>query len=202
MSATSSSVTSINHRKILDGMFAACGVSGDKFKPICSALDKLDKVRLNIAMVLPLVLTVTLRGSTDRSLVLDSVMGYERIFSILEAKAKTLSGFGFPIAHECSTSIQGYSVLYTVNILYLIGPQYVYINSAPLDNLSVDPKSKDSLSVGSVSGGGRYDDLEGMFDSIKEERSLVLDSVLGYERILFSEAKAMAGGMGQMRILK
>uniref|UniRef100_A0A1X7SPM6 Uncharacterized protein n=1 Tax=Amphimedon queenslandica TaxID=400682 RepID=A0A1X7SPM6_AMPQE len=24
-------------------MFAACGVSGDKFKPICPAIDKLDK---------------------------------------------------------------------------------------------------------------------------------------------------------------
>uniref|UniRef100_A0A1X7SWT3 Uncharacterized protein n=1 Tax=Amphimedon queenslandica TaxID=400682 RepID=A0A1X7SWT3_AMPQE len=33
----------MNHRKILDGMFAAFGVPGDKFKPICSAVDKLDK---------------------------------------------------------------------------------------------------------------------------------------------------------------
>ena len=34
----------VNHRKILDGMFAACGVPEDKFRGICSSVDKLDKV--------------------------------------------------------------------------------------------------------------------------------------------------------------
>ena len=29
---------------LLDGMFAVCGVPEDKFRPICSAVDKLDKV--------------------------------------------------------------------------------------------------------------------------------------------------------------
>ena len=34
----------VNHRQLLDGMFAACGVPDDKFRAICSAVDKLDKV--------------------------------------------------------------------------------------------------------------------------------------------------------------
>ena len=34
----------VNHRKILDGMFAACGVPQEKFRATCSAVDKLDKV--------------------------------------------------------------------------------------------------------------------------------------------------------------
>jgi histidyl-tRNA synthetase len=34
----------VNHRKILDGMFEVCGVPEDKFRSICSAVDKLDKV--------------------------------------------------------------------------------------------------------------------------------------------------------------
>ena len=34
----------VNHRKLLDGMFAACGVPDDKFRTICSSVDKLDKV--------------------------------------------------------------------------------------------------------------------------------------------------------------
>ena len=37
----------VNHRRILDGMFAACGVPEDKFRTICSAVDKLDKVRVS-----------------------------------------------------------------------------------------------------------------------------------------------------------
>lgn len=36
----------INHRLLLDGMFEACGVPVEKFRAICSAVDKLDKVSL------------------------------------------------------------------------------------------------------------------------------------------------------------
>ncbi|CAG8242620.1 unnamed protein product [Penicillium salamii] len=34
----------LNHRKILDGVFAVCGVPEDKIRPISSAVDKLDKM--------------------------------------------------------------------------------------------------------------------------------------------------------------
>lgn len=37
-------VIKINHRCILNGMFQVCGVPNDKFKTICSAVDKLDKM--------------------------------------------------------------------------------------------------------------------------------------------------------------
>lgn len=36
----------MNHRKILDGMFKAAGVNDDLIRPISSAVDKLDKVRI------------------------------------------------------------------------------------------------------------------------------------------------------------
>lgn len=36
-------VIKLNHRKLLDGMFEACGVPKDSFRAICSAVDKLDK---------------------------------------------------------------------------------------------------------------------------------------------------------------
>ena len=38
-------VIKINHRKLLDGIFEVCGVPEAKFRGICSAVDKLDKVR-------------------------------------------------------------------------------------------------------------------------------------------------------------
>lgn len=37
-------VIKLNHRLLLDGMFEACGVPTDKFRTICSSVDKLDKV--------------------------------------------------------------------------------------------------------------------------------------------------------------
>jgi histidyl-tRNA synthetase len=33
----------VNHRCLLDGIFATCGVPQDKFRNICSSVDKLDK---------------------------------------------------------------------------------------------------------------------------------------------------------------
>jgi len=39
----------INHRKLLDGIFEVCGVPESKFRTICSAVDKLDKVRVSRA---------------------------------------------------------------------------------------------------------------------------------------------------------
>ena len=59
----------INHRKILDGIFAVCGVPADKTRTISSAVDKLDKVcviyifsrsQLNTT-------TVTMDGSPSRN---------------------------------------------------------------------------------------------------------------------------------------
>ena len=37
-------LSQVNHRKILDGIFAVCGCPEEKFRTICSAVDKLDKV--------------------------------------------------------------------------------------------------------------------------------------------------------------
>lgn len=37
-------VLKVNHRRLLDGMFEACGVPADKFRSTCSTVDKLDKV--------------------------------------------------------------------------------------------------------------------------------------------------------------
>ena len=36
----------MNHRQLLDGMFAACKVPPEKFRTICSSVDKLDKVMI------------------------------------------------------------------------------------------------------------------------------------------------------------
>ena len=36
-------VVKVNHRKLLDGLFEVCGVPKKDFRPICSAVDKLDK---------------------------------------------------------------------------------------------------------------------------------------------------------------
>lgn len=34
----------LNHRRLLDGMFAVCGVESSKIRTVSSSIDKLDKV--------------------------------------------------------------------------------------------------------------------------------------------------------------
>lgn len=41
----------VNNRKILDAMIEISGASSNKFKPICSAIDKLDKVKQKICRI-------------------------------------------------------------------------------------------------------------------------------------------------------
>ena len=71
----------INHRKILDGLFAACGVPPEKFKPICSAVDKLDKVSLdNISGIIfvpeSMIITTSARVKIVNLQMSISVTGY------------------------------------------------------------------------------------------------------------------------------
>lgn len=33
----------LNHRKLLDGMLEICGIPSEKFRTVCSSIDKLDK---------------------------------------------------------------------------------------------------------------------------------------------------------------
>lgn len=37
-------VIKLNHRRLLDGIFEACGVPAENFRTACSSIDKLDKV--------------------------------------------------------------------------------------------------------------------------------------------------------------
>lgn len=41
-------IVKLNHRKLLDGIFEACGVSSELFRTACSSIDKLDKVVFNL----------------------------------------------------------------------------------------------------------------------------------------------------------
>lgn len=53
-------VIKLNHRQLLNGIFEACGVPHEKFKSICSAIDKLDKV---IYVILPVYIILTVSKS-------------------------------------------------------------------------------------------------------------------------------------------
>jgi histidyl-tRNA synthetase len=45
-------IIKVNHRQLLDGLFEACGVPSDKFRTVCSSVDKLDKVCSSLSVTL------------------------------------------------------------------------------------------------------------------------------------------------------
>ena len=45
----------VNHRRLLDGIFAACDVPDTKFSTICSSVDKLDKVNMYYVLYINLM---------------------------------------------------------------------------------------------------------------------------------------------------
>uniref|UniRef100_A0A8C0FRH8 histidine--tRNA ligase n=1 Tax=Bubo bubo TaxID=30461 RepID=A0A8C0FRH8_BUBBB len=106
----------VNDRRILDGMFAVCGVPDSKFRTICSTVDKLDKVRAGALGCNLIVLGLQVFGQLwgldlierllqdpklsqnklakeglgDMKLLFEylTLIGIERIFSILEQRVE------------------------------------------------------------------------------------------------------------------
>uniref|UniRef100_A0A671VCW4 histidine--tRNA ligase n=1 Tax=Sparus aurata TaxID=8175 RepID=A0A671VCW4_SPAAU len=196
----------VNDRRILDGMFAVCGVPDDKFRTICSTVDKLDKMPwedVKKEMVNEKGLSeeaadqigeyVSMQGGMDLAerLLQDQKMCQSKLacaglsdikllFSYLQAHYNSFFHNLFPL----------YLFLVSLHILSL--PCY----SAGVAPVTAEAQNgapgEESVSVGSVAGGGRYDGLVGMFDP-KGRKVPCVGVSIGIERVFsIMEQKAEA----------
>ncbi|XP_018015701.1 histidine--tRNA ligase isoform X2 [Hyalella azteca] len=187
-------VIKVNHRKLLDGVFGACGVPSDKFRPICSAVDKLDKspwseVRREMVDEKGLEADVAdrigeyvkLNGKQD---MLDALKSDERLKNNEDAQAaiKELELLlHYTSLLECDASLL-LDMSLARGLDYYTGVIYEAIlkenqNGEDADSGPTSKKIKkkqegeeedeEGGAVGSVAGGGRYDNLVGMFDAKK-----------------------------------
>ncbi|XP_050416694.1 histidine--tRNA ligase, cytoplasmic isoform X2 [Patella vulgata] len=195
-------VVKVNDRKILDGMFAACGVPEDKFRSICSAVDKLDKtfwsdVRaemidekgLDPVAADKIGKYVELKGGLD---LVDKLLQDENL--IKESSAKQ----GLEDMKLLLKYCELFGVLDKVSFDLSLARGLDYytgvIYEAVLLGFSHTPgtESEETIGVGSVAGGGRYDKLVGMFDP-KNKIVPCVGVSIGIERIFsILEARAMA----------
>ncbi|GFG31095.1 hypothetical protein Cfor_04594 [Coptotermes formosanus] len=176
-------VIKVNHRQLLDGLFEACGVPSDKFRTVCSSVDKLDKspweeVRsemVNEKGLAPSVADrigeyVRLTGKVDlvEQLLLDEFLvaesksardGLEAMKLFL--KYCTLYGLQDQVSFDLSLA-RGLD--YYTGIIY----EAVLL--------------RESIGVGSIAGGGRYDNLVGMFDP-KHKNVPCVGVSIGVERV-------------------
>ncbi|KAG6448713.1 hypothetical protein O3G_MSEX005706 [Manduca sexta] len=192
-------VLKINHRRLLDGMFEACGVPADKFRATCSTVDKLDKspwdeVRtemINEKGVTPEAADkigeyVRLNGGTELA---EKLLKDEKL-SKTKAAVEGLEGIKLLLEYCALFGIKD-KILFDLSLArgldYYTGVIYEAVLTQPIKI------GNEEQTVGSIAGGGRYDNLVGMFDSKHKQVPCVGVSV-GVERV-FSvlEAKLAAG---------
>ncbi|XP_004477920.2 histidine--tRNA ligase, mitochondrial isoform X1 [Dasypus novemcinctus] len=179
----------VNDRRIVDGMFAVCGVPEGKFRAICSSIDKLDKrsweeVRHEMVAKKGLASEaadqigdyIQLRGGvslveqlfqdprlSQNMQVLEGLRDLKLLFEYL-----TLFGINEKISFDLSLA-RGLD--YYTGVIY----EAVLLQTPA-------QAGEESLSMGSVAAGGRYDGLVGMFNP-KGHKVPCVGLSIGVERI-------------------
>ena len=172
----------LNHRQLLDGMLAICGVPEPKFRTICSAIDKLDKepwekVRKEMVDEKGLAPEVA-----DRIQAFVVLKGEPR--SMLE-KLRVSGQFG---AHDGSCKaleeiallfdyLEAMGALHRISFDLSLARGLDYYTGVIYEAVF-----KGSSQVGSIAAGGRYDDLVGSLMNNSKQVPCVGVS-LGIERV-------------------
>ena len=153
----------INHRLLLDSMVEICGIGNDKYKLVCSSVDKLDKeeweqVRTEL---------INVKGVTEEQAdKLKTFVVLKDKPKILLEKLLTMKEFlenekGKKALDEMTLLIDYLQILdvekyCTFDLSLARGLDYY-------TGLIYETVLTDTDEVGSISGGGRYDNLIGMF---------------------------------------
>ncbi|XP_073834054.1 histidine--tRNA ligase isoform X2 [Musca autumnalis] len=203
-------VIKLNHRQLLDGMFEACGVPADKFRTICSAVDKLDKspwseVRremteekgLDAAAADQIGEYVQLNGGSE---LVEKLLADPKLKAV-PAALKGLEGMQLLMKY-CNSMGLANKISFDLSLArgldYYTGVIYeCVLKQEPKIVANGAAAAEEQGTVGSVAAGGRYDNLVGMFDPKGKQVPCVGVSI-GVERI-FSviEAKTAASGVKQ-----
>ncbi|KAI1744643.1 hypothetical protein F4680DRAFT_232301 [Xylaria scruposa] len=159
----------LNHRKILDGLFAVAGVPDDKIRTISSAVDKLDK--LSREEVKAEMLEKGLEGS-----VADEILEWTKyngdIPKIIELLKKDEKMFA---NEKIKKGIEEMSLLHSYLDAFQIADQVLFdlalargldyytglIYEAVIELTAKDRSAE--TRIGSIAAGGRYDNLVGMY---------------------------------------
>lgn len=207
----------LNHRKILDGIFQACGVKDDDVRKISSAVDKLDKLPWDAVRK---EITVD-KGQTDD--VADRIGEFVKVSGSIRDTLKFLQAAELLRDNESAQKgIEEMAVLadyvealgidgflsFDLSLArgldYYTGLIYEAVTeaSAPPSNAAElkekaakdkkkagDEDASEYVGVGSIAAGGRYDNLVGMFSNGKSIPCVGIS--FGVERI-FSIIKARA----------
>uniref|UniRef100_A0A8D0A301 histidine--tRNA ligase n=1 Tax=Sander lucioperca TaxID=283035 RepID=A0A8D0A301_SANLU len=175
----------VNDRRILDGMFAVCGVPDDKFRSICSTVDKLDKMPWEDVKKE----MVNEKGLSEE--VADRIGEYVSLQGGMDLAERLLQDHRMSQSKQACAGLSDIKLLFSYLQLFQVTDKVVFDLSLArgLDYYTgiiyeavLTQAGAESVSVGSVAGGGRYDGLVGMFDP-KGRKVPCVGVSIGIERI-------------------
>ncbi|KAM6123070.1 histidine--tRNA ligase, cytoplasmic isoform 1-T1 [Phoenicopterus ruber ruber] len=179
----------VNDRRILDGMFAVCGVPDSKFRTICSSVDKLDKMpweEVRSEMVGEKGLSpeaadrigeyVQLHGGLDL---------IERLLQDPKLSQNKLAKEGLGDMKLLFEYLTLFGITGKISFDLSLARGLDYYTGVIFEAVLLQQENdhvEEPVSVGSVAGGGRYDGLVGMFDP-KGRKVPCVGVSIGIERI-------------------
>ncbi|XP_023536635.1 histidine--tRNA ligase, cytoplasmic-like [Cucurbita pepo subsp. pepo] len=171
----------LNHRKLLDGMLEICGVPPEKFRTICSSIDKLDKQSFD---------QIKREMVEEKGLALEIA---ERIGDFVKERGHPLELLA-KLKQEQSPLLQNKGssgALSELEILFRALEKAKCVDKVVFDlslargldyytGVIYEAIFKGGTQVGSIAAGGRYDNLIGMFGS---KQVPAVGVSLGIERV-------------------
>uniref|UniRef100_A0A8C3EU98 histidine--tRNA ligase n=1 Tax=Corvus moneduloides TaxID=1196302 RepID=A0A8C3EU98_CORMO len=182
-------IIKVNDRRILNGVFAVCGVPESKFIPACSTVDKLDKVpweEVRSEMVGEKGLSpeaadrigeyVQLHGGLDL---------IERLLQDPKLSQNKLAKEGLGDMKLLFEYLTLFGITEKISFDLSLARGLDYYTGVIFEAVLLHQENEhveEAVSVGSVAGGGRYDGLVGMFDP-KGRKVPCVGVSIGIERI-------------------
>jgi histidyl-tRNA synthetase len=173
----------LNHRKLLDAIFEICGVPVEKFRPICSAVDKLDKMSWEEVKKEMVEEKGLAPESADRiaNFVLHSGSPKELWAKITDTKL-----FGDHVQANAAMAdlrllfdyLEAMGSLKYVSFDMSLARGLDYYTGVIYEAVLING----AVAVGSIAAGGRYDNLVGMFSPAGVQTPCVGVSI-GVERV-------------------
>ncbi|KAM5169539.1 histidine--tRNA ligase, mitochondrial [Callospermophilus lateralis] len=195
----------INDRRIVDGMFAVCGVPESKFRAICASMDKLDKMSwrdVRHEMVAKKGLTPEVADRIGEYIQCHGgVSLIEQLFQDprLSQNKQALEGLGdLKLLFEYLT-LFGIAEKVCFDLSLARGMDYYtgVIYEAVLLQTPAQA-GEEPLNVGSVAAGGRYDELVATFDP-KGHKVPCVGLSIGIERIFYIVEQRMKNSFKKVR---
>ncbi|OTF78963.1 histidine-tRNA ligase, cytoplasmic-like protein [Euroglyphus maynei] len=185
----------INHRCILDGLFEVCGVPEEKFRTICSSVDKLDKntwEEVKQEMVKEKGLSENVADSIGELVKMNgSIELVDRLLAQeLGQNKRAAQGLNEikSLFHYCNLFQIESSISFDLSLARGLDYYTGLIYEVVITDKNVE--------CGSIAAGGRYDNLVGMLAETNNWEVPCVGLSIGIERILTIIEERMSGDDG------